>query len=95
LEPDIGQTVRHTARIFFKYTLHQMLLKAKASEQSARMVAITNATDNAESFPQELKLEHNKAHQDAIMNEIMEFAASAMESSWKSLENYTNHECRD
>ncbi|MDR1906948.1 MAG: ATP synthase F1 subunit gamma [Puniceicoccales bacterium] len=80
-EPDMGQIIDHMARIFLKYNLHQVLLEGKASEHSARMVAMKNATDNGESLSQELKLEYNKARQYAITNEIMELATSAMENS--------------
>ncbi|MDR0418258.1 MAG: ATP synthase F1 subunit gamma [Puniceicoccales bacterium] len=76
-EPDVGQIIDHIAKIFLKYNLHQVLLEAKASEHSARMVAMKNAMDNAESLSQELKLEYNKVRQYAITNEIMELAASA------------------
>jgi F-type H+-transporting ATPase subunit gamma len=79
-EPDIPRIIDHIAKIFLKYNLHQVLLEAKASEHSARMVAMKNATDNAESLSQELKLEYNKARQYAITNEIMELASSAMEN---------------
>jgi F-type H+-transporting ATPase subunit gamma len=80
-EPDVPQIIDHIAKIFLKYNLHQVLLEAKASEHSARMVAMKNATDNAESLSQELKLEYNKARQYAITNEIMELATSVTESS--------------
>jgi F-type H+-transporting ATPase subunit gamma len=80
-EPDILQIIDHIAKIFLKYHLHQVLLEAKASEHSARMVAMKNATDNAESLSQELKLEYNKARQYAITNEIMELATSITEGS--------------
>ncbi|MDR1591053.1 MAG: ATP synthase F1 subunit gamma [Puniceicoccales bacterium] len=80
-EPDVPQIIDHIAKIFLKYNLHQVLLEAKASEHSARMVAMKNAMDNAESLSQELKLEYNKARQCAITNEIIELAASATEKT--------------
>jgi F-type H+-transporting ATPase subunit gamma len=79
-EPDIEQIIDFIARIFLKYNLHQVLLEAKASEHSARMIAMKNATDNAESLSRELKLEYNKARQCAITNEIVELAAASMEN---------------
>jgi F-type H+-transporting ATPase subunit gamma len=79
-EPDLDRIIDHIAKIFLKYNLHQVLLEAKASEHSARMVAMKNATDSAEVLSQELKLEYNKARQYAITNEIIELAASALES---------------
>ena len=76
-EPSKSQIIDHIARIFLKYDLHQVMLEAKASEQSARMIAMKNATDNAEALSQELKLDYNKARQYAITNEIIELAAAA------------------
>ena len=64
-------------RIFLKYNLHQVFLEAKASEHSARMVAMKNATDNAKSLSQELKLEYNKARQYSITSEIIELSVAA------------------
>ena len=62
--------------LFFKQSLHQAILEAKASEQSARMVAMKAATDNAKNLVESLSLEYNKARQAAITNEINELAAS-------------------
>ncbi|MDR2200529.1 MAG: ATP synthase F1 subunit gamma [Puniceicoccales bacterium] len=79
-EPHVRQIIDHIAKIFLKYNLHQVLLEAKASEHSARMVAMKNATDNAKSLSQSLKLEYNKARQYAITNEIIELAIAATEN---------------
>ena len=76
-EPGQKEIIDHLARIFLKYDLHQVILEAKASEQSARMVAMKNANDNAEALSQELKMEYNKARQYAITNEIIELAAAS------------------
>jgi F-type H+-transporting ATPase subunit gamma len=54
-----------------------MILGAKASEQSARMVAMKNATDNAKQLVSDLSLEYNKARQGAITQEILEIAAAS------------------
>jgi F-type H+-transporting ATPase subunit gamma len=80
-EPGVSQIVDHIAKIFLKYNLHQVLLEAKASEHSARMVAMKNATDSAETLSQSLKLEYNKARQYAITNEIVELSTAALESN--------------
>lgn len=76
-EPSVDVIVDEIARIFLKYNLHQVLLEAKASEHSARMVAMKNATDNAKSLSQELKLEYNKARQYSITSEIIELSVAA------------------
>lgn len=54
--------------------LYQVLLNAKASEQSARMVSMKNATDSAESLIKDLTLEYNKLRQGNITRELLEIA---------------------
>ena len=54
--------------------LYYVLLNAKASEQSARMVSMKNATDSAETLIKELKLEYNKLRQGNITKELLEIA---------------------
>jgi len=54
--------------------LYQVLLNAKASEQSARMVSMKNATDNADNLIRELTLEYNKLRQGNITKELLEIA---------------------
>jgi F-type H+-transporting ATPase subunit gamma len=54
--------------------VYQILLNAKASEQSARMVSMQNATDNAESLIKDLRLAYNKLRQGNITNELLEIA---------------------
>ena len=56
--------------------IHQLVLSAKASEHSARMVAMKTAKDNASKILDELTLEYNKARQAAITQEILEIAAA-------------------
>ena len=51
-----------------------MLLNAKASEQSARMVSMKNATDSAEALIDDLTLEYNKLRQGNITKELLEIA---------------------
>lgn len=74
--PDAKTILDGLPALFFKQSLHQAMLEAKASEQSARMVAMKAATDNAKSLVESLSLEYNKARQSAITNEINELAAS-------------------
>jgi F-type H+-transporting ATPase subunit gamma len=54
--------------------IYQALLNAKASEQSARMVSMKNATDNANILIKDLTLEYNKLRQGSITNELLEMA---------------------
>lgn len=57
--------------------VYQALLEAVASEQSAKMVAMKNATDNANELIQDLTLTYNKARQAAITTQILEVVAGA------------------
>jgi F-type H+-transporting ATPase subunit gamma len=54
--------------------IYQALQNAKASEQSARMVSMKNATDNAEDLIRDLTLEYNKLRQGNITQELLEIA---------------------
>ena len=60
------------------FQVYQILLEAKASEQSAKMVAMKNATDNAKQFIKDLTLEYNKLRQDNITRELLEISTAAM-----------------
>ena len=59
-------------------TLYQLLLEARASEHSSRMVAMKNATDNAKQIIKDLTLEYNKVRQAAITNELLEITTAKM-----------------
>jgi F-type H+-transporting ATPase subunit gamma len=59
--------------------IYQVLLNAKASEQSARMVSMKNATDSAESLIKDLTLEYNKLRQGNITKELLEIAGGQAE----------------
>ena len=55
---------------YVQYEVFQMILDARASEHSARMVAMKNATDNANQFIKDLTLEYNKMRQASITTEL-------------------------
>jgi F-type H+-transporting ATPase subunit gamma len=69
-EAVLAYLIGHYLNIFLYYAL----LNAKASEQSARMVSMKNATDSAESLIDALKLEYNKLRQGNITRELLEIA---------------------
>src|SRR5262249_26684229 len=69
-EAVLGYLLSHYLNIY----IYQVLLQAKASEQSARMVAMKNATDNANNLIQDLTLEYNKLRQGNITKELLEIA---------------------
>jgi F-type H+-transporting ATPase subunit gamma len=70
-EDFLGYLLSHYLNIF----IYQILLNAKASEQSARMVAMKNATDNANQLIQDLTLEYNKLRQGKITTELLEIVS--------------------
>ncbi len=63
---------------YLNFQVYQILLEAKASEQSARMVAMKNATDNAKQLIKDLTLEYNKLRQANITKELLEITSAAM-----------------
>jgi F-type H+-transporting ATPase subunit gamma len=63
---------------YIHYQVFQMILDARASEHSARMVAMKNATDNAQQFIKDLTLEYNKMRQASITTELLEIATAQM-----------------
>ncbi len=81
LEPSSGQLLDAILPLYFFHLLTQMVLEAKASEHSARMVAMKAATENAKGFIDSLTLEYNKARQTQITNELLDIttAMKAME----------------
>ena len=62
---------------FVEMQVYHAILESIASEQSARMVAMKNATDNANELIDELTLLYNKARQEAITKEILDIAGGA------------------
>ena len=76
-EPSAPQVLEALMPFFVNRYIYQLVLSAKASEHSARMVAMKTAKDNATKLVGELSLEYNKARQAAITQEILEIAASA------------------
>jgi F-type H+-transporting ATPase subunit gamma len=63
---------------YLNFQVYQILLEAKASEHSARMVAMKNATDNAKQLIKDLTLEYNKLRQANITKELLEISSAAM-----------------
>ncbi|MEP6709890.1 MAG: ATP synthase F1 subunit gamma [Verrucomicrobiota bacterium] len=63
---------------YVQFQVFQMILDARASEHSSRMVAMKNATDNAKQFIKDLTLEYNKMRQASITTELLEIATAQM-----------------
>ena len=62
---------------FVEMQVYHAILESIASEQSARMVAMRNATDGANELVQDLTLMYNKARQEAITRELLDIAGGA------------------
>ena len=62
--------------LYINFQVYQMLVESRASEHSARMVAMKGATDNAKKFIKELTLEYNKLRQAAITAELLEITTA-------------------
>ncbi|HEX5397591.1 MAG TPA: ATP synthase F1 subunit gamma [Verrucomicrobiae bacterium] len=77
-EPDEKTVLSELLPHSLNFQMHQILLDAKASEQSARMVAMKNATDNAQQLIKDLTLEYNKLRQSNITKELLEIATAQM-----------------
>ncbi len=77
-EPDARHVLGALLPHCLNYYMYQVLLEAKASEQSARMVAMKNATDNAQQLIKHLTLEYNKIRQSGITTELLEISSAAM-----------------
>jgi len=76
-EPDAGDIVGYAIGHYVNVFVHLVLLNAKASEQSARMVSMQGATDSATAMIRELTLEYNKLRQGRITQELLEIAGGA------------------
>lgn len=77
-EPESGSVLDTILPHYFHFQVYQMALDARASEHSARMVAMKNATDNAKQLIKDLTLEYNKIRQASITTEILEIATAQM-----------------
>lgn len=75
-EPNAQSLLEALLPFYVNRHLYQLALSAKASEHSARMVAMKTAKDNATKLLGDLTLEYNKARQAAITQEILEIAAA-------------------
>lgn len=82
-EPDPLAVLTELLPRFVEVEVYQAILESLASEHSARMVSMRNATENANELTKELTLSYNKARQAAITKEITELTggAAALEES--------------
>lgn len=82
-EPSAQAIVDEIVPRFTALQIYQAVLESLASEHSARMIAMRNASENAQALASDLTLEYNKARQQAITNEILDIVggANALEAS--------------
>jgi len=76
-EPDAQSVINELLRHYVESLVHQAVAENMASEQSARMVAMKAASDNAKKVIDDLKLVYNKTRQAAITKEISEIVGGA------------------
>ena len=78
-EPNSEAVLGYLLERYLNILVYFTLLNARASEQSARMVSMKNATDSAETLIQDLKLEYNTLRQGNITRELLEIAGGQAE----------------
>lgn len=76
-DPSRSEILESIVPRILRTQLYKALLDSWASEQGARMTAMSQATDNASELLKDLKLSYNKARQAAITNEILEIVSGA------------------
>ena len=77
-EPDEPSVLSAILPRYINSQLFQMALDARASEHSARMVAMKNATDNAKELVKQLTLDYNKIRQASITTELLEITTAQL-----------------
>jgi F-type H+-transporting ATPase subunit gamma len=76
-EPSSGAVLGELLPRFVEMRVYHAILESIASEQSARMVAMRNATDSANELIQDLTLMYNKARQELITGELLDITSGA------------------
>jgi len=76
-EPSADKVLRELVPRYVATRIYQAVLELTASEQSAKMVAMRNATENAQELIEDLTLTYNKVRQTNITREMIEIATGA------------------
>lgn len=76
-EPDQKSLLTTLLKHYLEMTVYQQLIESFVSEQAARMMAMQNATDNANDIIEDLQLEYNKTRQAKITSEILDITGGA------------------
>jgi F-type H+-transporting ATPase subunit gamma len=77
-EPNAAQVLSELLPRYIEMQIYHALLESIASEHSARMVAMKNATDNAHDLISDLTLAYNKARQEMITEELLDITGGAV-----------------
>lgn len=77
-EPSPKEILGYLLPFYVENGFYQVMLEAKASEHSARMVAMKNASDNAKEIVGSLRLEYNKSRQASITAELLDITTAAL-----------------
>lgn len=75
-EPNLDDLLEFVLAHFVQVKIYHAMLETKASEHSARMLAMQNATDNAKELVTDLTLAYNQTRQAAITNELLEITSA-------------------
>jgi F-type H+-transporting ATPase subunit gamma len=75
-EPNLSELLDFVVTHYVSVKIYQALLETKASEHSARMIAMQNATDNAKELVTDLTLSYNQTRQAGITNELLEITSA-------------------
>lgn len=76
LEPNRSELLDFVLNHFVETQIYSALLETKASEHAARMIAMQNATDNAQDIVADLNLSYNQIRQDSITKELLEITSA-------------------
>lgn len=78
IEPNIDNLLSPLLKHYLEMSVYQLLLESFVSEQASRMLAMQNATDNANGIIEDLKLEYNKTRQAKITSEILDITSASL-----------------
>lgn len=76
-EPERAEALDDLCKLFVEATLRQAILESRAAEYAARMIAMDNATKNADDVIANLTFIYNRARQNAITSELMDIVGGA------------------
>lgn len=77
-EPDASSLLDYILYHSIDIKIYQAMLETKASEHSARMMAMQNATDNAKDLVEDLNLTYNQTRQNSITKELLEITSAQL-----------------